>query len=297
MEHIPVFLEESLLSLNVRELPQGSYLDATFGRGGHSKALLEQLNKSGTLTVCDKDIEAIEIARSLNDPRVHIFHGNYSEVFQNIPENSLDGILADFGLCSYQIDTPQRGFSFLHEGPIDMRMDQSSPLSALDLIKRNTPKTLADIIYKYGEERRSRQMSQEIYSALSENRLKTTLDLAQCARKYYPKNSDKHPATRLFQALRIATNAEFDHIEKFMSKALDALKPQGRLSIITFHSLEYQCVKNFVRQRAEDFRHHGARSALKKVHHPLFPSDKEIESNVRSRSARLHVLTKILQPS
>lgn len=296
MEHIPVLLDESLSALNLEFNPQGSYLDATFGRGGHSKAILNKLSERGSLTVCDKDLQAIELAHAINDSRLKVFHGNYSEVFSQATPNSLDGILADFGVCSYQIDTPERGFSFLKEGPIDMRMDQTSSVTALDVIKRNTPKTLADIIYKYGEERRSRQISQEIYSALSQGKLKTTLDLAQCARKYYPKNSDKHPATRLFQALRIATNAEFEHMEKFMARSLEALKPEGRLVLITFHSLEFQCVKNFVRELSEKFRHENYPHSLKKLHQPLFPQDEEISRNVRSRSARLHVFTKIQQP-
>lgn len=293
MSHIPVLLHESLEHLlETKDLNKGSYLDATFGRGGHSEALLKRLGDGGHLYVCDRDLHAIEKAQSLKSSQITAYHCNYSEVFDHIPE-SLDGVLADFGLCSYQLDDPERGFSFRKTGPLDMRMDQTQNITVLDIIKKNNPKSLADLIYLYGEERRSRPIAREIYEKLYAGQLNTTEDLAECAIKFYPRNSEKHPATRLFQALRIATNNEMKHIENFLFRAGEHLKVGGKLVLITFHSLEYTLVKTLVRDLSDKHRHNEHPWALKKLLHPLFPSDAETQRNPRSRSARLHVFEKI----
>lgn len=293
--HIPVLLSESLEYLSISSdnstAPQ-KFLDATFGRGGHSKEILKSLSPTSQLYICDRDVRAIETANKWEESRLTPIHSNYSEVF-NVIDEPLDGVLADLGLCSAQLDCPERGFSFRAEGPIDMRMDLTQNQTALDVIKKSNPKTLADIIYKYGEERRSRPIAKEIYERYHKGQLKSTVDLAQCAIKFYPKGSDKHPATRLFQALRIATNEEFEHIEKFITLAGENLKNNGRLVIITFHSLEYTVVKNAIRTINDQYRHNDTAWNLKKVTHPLFPQDCEIKSNPRARSARLHVFEKI----
>ena len=295
--HIPVLLNESiqhLLIANNEHVQSQKFLDATFGRGGHSKVILEKISETSQLFVCDRDLIAIETAKSFQDPRLTALHMNYSQVFRSIDE-PLDGIIADFGLCSAQLDDPKRGFSFRAEGPLDMRMDSTQRQTALDLIKSHNAKTLANIIYKYGEERRSRPIATEIYNQLHKGQLKTTLDLANCAIKFYPKGSDKHPATRLFQAIRIATNCEFEHIEQFIYSAGEQLKTHGRLLIITFHSLEYSTVKHCFQKINERYRHNQCNWAFKKVVHPLFPTDDEKKINPRSRSARLHVFEKIEQ--
>ena len=291
MNHIPVFPKESLQYLLTGK-PQQNYLDATFGRGGHSQLILNQIDSDSHLYVCDRDTHAIELAQSWSKQNLTALHCNYSEVFTKLKPN-LDGILADLGLCSFQLDDPERGFSFRQEGPLDMRMDPKQSTTALDVIKKNTPKTLADIIYNYGEERRSRPIAKEVYDKLQKNQLKTTKDLAQCAIKYYPKGSDKHPATRLFQALRIATNDEFYHIENFLKQAALSLNEEGKLVIITFHSLEYKIVKDAIAKMNYAFRHNIQSWSLKKVIHPLFPTEQEIKENPRSRSARLHIYEKV----
>ena len=291
--HQPVLLTESLEYLLTHQ--QGHYLDATFGRGGHSKAIMAQLSADGLLSVCDRDSSAIEVAKSIPDHRLKAYHCNYSEVFNFLPNASLDGILADFGICSAQLDNPARGFSFMQEGPLDMRMNQNDSMTLKQLLSTVKEKDLADMIYQFGEEKLSRRIARTIIERFKANLINSTKDLAQCAIDCYPKNSPKHPATRLFQALRIAVNAEFDHLKTFLEKAPLFLKDGGRLVLITFHSLEYTMVKQALNHQYDDFRHGRRSYAMKRVVHPLEPSVQEAAENPRSRSARLHVYQKISQ--
>jgi 16S rRNA (cytosine1402-N4)-methyltransferase len=293
MQHQPVLLNESLQAVITN--PDGCYLDATFGRGGHSKALLEQLSTQASLMVCDRDSTAIDVARSLNDHRLESHCCNYSQIFQFMQINSFDGILADFGLCSAQLDNPERGFSFQKNGPLDMRMDQNESLTLEDFLGNISEKELATILYEYGEERLSRSIAKKILERRQQGLLKTTQDLAQCAFECYPKGSPKNPATRTFQALRIALNKEFNHLETFLQQAPHYLCDGGRLVVITFHSLEYTKVKEILNHQYDEMRHQERAFAMKKIHHPLFPTDKEKKINPRSRSARLHVYEKVSQ--
>ncbi|NBW57376.1 16S rRNA (cytosine(1402)-N(4))-methyltransferase RsmH [bacterium] len=289
--HQPVLLNESLEALIT--LNDGRYLDATFGRGGHSKALLNRLQPEASLIVCDRDPTAITAAASFNDHRLSAFCCNYSDIFDKLENNCLlNGILADFGLCSAQLDNPDRGFSFQYEGPLDMRMSQNESLTLAQLIDTTSEKDLANIIYEYGEERLSRKIAKTILERRKKGLLKTTKDLAQCAIDCYPKGSLKHPATRTFQALRIALNAEMDHLELFLKKAPLYLCEGGRLVVITFHSLEYTKVKTILNHQYDDMRHGRLPFAMKKVVHPLFPSENETRVNPRARSARLHIYEK-----
>ncbi len=289
--HIPVLLKESIDNLHLKK--DGIYLDATFGRGGHSEEILKNLNTPQHLYVCDKDPTAINSAKERFNG-INAFCCNYSEIWSKAKDIKFDGILADLGICSAQLDNPERGFSFLHNGPLDMRMNQEDTLSVANLIDSVNEKELADIIYQYGEERFSRRIAKKILEWRKEGKLSTTTELASCVYSCYPRQKhDKHPATRTFQALRVAVNNEFDHLKKFLSLAPDFLKNEAYLVIITFHSLEYSIVKELLNTQYDDYRHGRRPFAMKKVTHPLFPSNKELEENPRSRSARLHIYQKI----
>lgn len=288
MLHIPVLLEESLEALQLRN--DGTYLDATFGRGGHTKALLERA-PSSTLFVCDRDLAALEALENWDAKPAQAWHTNYSAIDSYCEPASLDGILADLGVCSTQIDEADRGFSFTHSGPLDMRMDKSQALTLETLLRTTNETDLANIIYRYGEERYSRRIAKKICEDFPAGKIKTTADLASVVEKVVKQSKleKKHPATRTFQALRIAVNNEFEHLERFLDKAPYCLKDGGRLVVITFHSLEYQIVKeHFLNKLKNDlWAVHGFK--MKKVLHPLFPCALEQSDNPRSRSARLHV--------
>lgn len=288
MLHIPVLIEESLDALQLHN--NGTYLDATFGCGGHTKALLEHA-PSATLFVCDRDLAALETLHHWEKKPEQAWHTNYSAIDSYCEPASLDGILADLGVCSTQIDEADRGFSFSHSGPLDMRMDTSQTLTLETLLRTTNETDLANIIYRYGEERYSRRIARKICEEFRAGKVKTTQDLASLVEKVVKqsKMEKKHPATRTFQALRIAVNNEFEHLERFLDKAPHCLKEEGRLVVITFHSLEYQIVKeHFSNQLKNDlWAVNGFK--MKKVLHPLFPCAIEQAENPRSRSARLHV--------
>jgi 16S rRNA (cytosine1402-N4)-methyltransferase len=290
--HQPVLLTETIEALLSSH--DGSYLDATFGRGGHTLGLLERLGACATVFVCDRDQLAIDAAKKILDPRLKAYCCNYSDVFQELETNSLDGILADFGLCSAQLDNPERGFSFQHNGPLDMRMSLNEPITLMDFLGKVSEKELANILYEYGEEKLSRKIASLILERKREGKCSTTKELAACATEVYPKGGlTKHPATRTFQALRIALNQELDHLSIFLNKSASYLKNGGRLTLITFHSLEYTKVKEILNHQYDEMKH-GIRSvAMKKVTHPLFPSSQECSKNPRSRSARLHIYEKV----
>jgi len=303
--HFSVLLNESLDGLNIK--PDGIYIDGTFGRGGHSRALLERLGEKGRLIAIDQDPEAIEYANThIKDKRFEIQYGSFEDVKTFCEERGLvgkiDGLLLDLGVSSPQLDDADRGFSFMREGPLDMRMNPEVGLSAKEWIKQVDEKTLKLVLQNYGEERFSGRIAREIKEASERDELQTTLDLANLIKQVSPKTEkNKHPATRTFQAIRIAVNRELDVLKNFLESAVEILAPGGRLSVISFHSLEDRIVKVFIRDQSmikdlfpdSPILIEVIEPVLKKVGKPIFPSTEECKQNSRSRSAVLRIAEKL----
>lgn len=246
--HKPVLLDECIHGLHIK--PNGIYVDGTMGGAGHSKKILESLSKKGRLIGIDRDIEALETAkqRLQNYQNVTYIHGNHDDVkniLEDLAIDKVDGILLDLGVSSYQIDEKQRGFSYMSDSPLDMRMDQTQELTASQVVNNYPEQRLADMIYEYGEERFSRQIAKEICKRRRERQITTTKELVEIIRKavpFYDKNAG-HPAKRTFQAIRIEVNDEIKPLKNTIKQAIECLKPEGRLCVITFHSLEDRAVK------------------------------------------------------
>ena len=304
--HAPVLLEEALKALAVREA--GSYLDATLGRGGHSAAILERLGEAGRLLAVDRDPEAIRAGerRFVGDPRVSIVRGNFAELgriaVQAGLEAGFDGILLDVGVSSPQLDDPARGFSFMRDGPLDMRMDPDSGASAAEWLADVAERDLAQVLREYGEERHAKRIARAIVKARAEAPLQTTGRLAEVIAAAVPgREPGKHPATRSFQAIRIFINAELDALDAALEQSLALLKPGARLCVISFHSLEDRRVKRFIRrhsQEAEPWRGlpevpAHARPLLRPVGKAVHADDAEIAANPRARSAVLRAAERV----
>ena len=303
--HFSVLLNESLDGLNIK--PDGVYIDGTFGRGGHSTELLKRLGENGRLIAIDQDPEAIEFAnKHITDSRFEIQYGSFEDVKQFCEKRGLvgkiDGLLLDLGVSSPQLDDAERGFSFMREGPLDMRMNPEEGLSAKEWLKKVDEKTLNLVLQNDGEERFSVRIAREIKEASERDELQTTLDLAKLVQRVSPKTEkNKHPATRTFQAIRIAVNRELDVLKNVLESAIEILAPEGRLSVISFHSLEDRIVKVFIRDqsRIRDLFPDSPilleviEPVLKKVGKPVFPSTEECKQNSRSRSAVLRIAEKI----
>lgn len=246
--HVPVLFAEALHALAVR--PDGRYLDGTFGRGGHAAAVLEQLGPEGRLLLMDKDPEAIAVAhqRLGSDPRVAICQASFATLAQWQETGAgLDGVLLDLGVSSPQLDEARRGFSFQHDGPLDMRMNPDAGQSAADFLAQADEKIIADVLWLYGEERMSRRIARAIVARRAQAPLATTAQLAELvAATIGRREPGKHPATRTFQALRIHVNRELDDLREGLDAALQRLRPAGRLVVISFHSLEDRIVKRFI---------------------------------------------------
>jgi len=293
--HLPVLFAQVMKGLRVVE--DGTYLDGTFGRGGHACGVLGQLGTKGRLLLMDKDPEAIAQAEADfgSDPRVAIRRGSFADLAAwNATEDGLDGVLFDLGVSSPQFDEPTRGFSFRSEGPLDMRMDQSSGRTAADIVNELDEADLADMIYRLGEERYSRRIARAIVSARRRQALTSTHQLASVIESAVPGHYRRgriHCATRTFQALRIAVNKELDHLETSLRDAADALAPQGRLCVISFHSLEDRIVKQTFKGLSSQSV--GELEILTK--RPQVPSDDERHRNPRSRSAKLRVMQRIIK--
>lgn len=299
--HTPVLCASVIKALNIQ--PEGRYVDATYGRGGHTRAILSHLT-TGTLLVLDKDEEAILDAKQHfgNDPRVIIRKACFStvaEVVADLGWQTVDGILMDLGVSSPMLDTPTRGFSFMAPGPLDMRMDQSIPVSAADLVNNTSEKVLADIFWQYGEEKASRRIAEAIVKARAVEPITTTQALVEIITSVQKFQAHKHPATRAFQALRIAVNDEL----KILSQALESLprllSPSGRVAIISFHSLEDRIVKQFLAETSPiSLRYLPVTGNLNtkqfKVLPKVLPSSTEITQNARSRSAVLRVAERMV---
>lgn len=306
-KHITVLLNEAVEAL-VQDA-SGFYVDGTFGRGGHSALVLDQLAENGQLMGIDKDPTAIAHAheRFADEDRFSIAHGSFAQLQQFVTERGLagqvDGILLDLGVSSPQLDDAARGFSFLNDGPLDMRMDTSSGESAADWIARAEEKEIADVIYTYGEERFSRRMAKAIVAKREEEAITTTAQLSKIIAEANPAwEKGKNPATRAFQGIRIHINRELEDLESCLDQALEMLKVGGRLVVISFHSLEDRIVKRFIRQHVKGDEHlprgipvtnDMLKIRMKNVGKAVKASAAETEENVRARSAVMRVAEKV----
>ncbi len=299
--HITVLLNEAVDALAIQA--DGVYVDGTFGRGGHSRLILSQLGKKGQLWVFDKDPRAIQTAQELakNDARVHVVHDSFKTMSAHLSAQSVDGILLDLGVSSPQIDEAKRGFSFRQDGPLDMRMDNTRGLTAAQWLSSVDEAELARVIRDYGEERFAKPIAKAIVARRAQQPFTTTLDLANVVAGQVRKfEKGQHPATRTFQAIRIAVNDELGDLDAALTAMLALLKPKGRMAVISFHSLEDRPVKRFI---AHHSRHSQdwARLPLTDAQLPSLPlrdlgkqkpGEQEILSNPRARSAILRVAEK-----
>jgi len=301
-DHVPVLLGPVLKGLNVRK--DGLYVDGTFGRGGHSRAILQQLNASGRLIAIDRDPQAIAAAEPslTNDPRFELIRCEFAELANSIDERGLtgkvDGLLLDLGVSSPQLDKAKRGFSFLRDGPLDMRMDPESGISAADWLRKVDEKSLRTVLRKYGEETQAARIARAVVTTRENTAIESTGQLADIVSSVIPGYTrKKHPATRTFQAIRIFINKELEQLEAALLQSIDVLATGGRLCVISFHSLEDRIVKRFIRDASrEPEQYRGMpdvpaafRPKLKPVGKPTTASADEITANVRARSARLRV--------
>lgn len=304
--HQTVLLDEAVVSvLGARD---GIYVDATFGRGGHSRYLLGKLQPDARLLGFDKDLQAINEGEALaaTDARFAIVHESFADILAVLEAQGLagqvDGVLADLGVSSPQLDDAERGFSFRNDGPLDMRMDVTRGESAAEWLVNIAEDELARVLFEYGEERHSRRIARAIVRARAEKPITRTKELADIVAAAHPAwERHKHPATRSFQAIRIAINNELDDIRQFLRDALAVLKPGGRLAVISFHSLEDRMVKQFFQKEAkgDDFppglpvTMDMLKPRLRIIGKAIEPSADEVEANPRSRSARLRVAEKL----
>ena len=283
--HWPVLLAETMELLGVR--PGGFWVDGTLGLGGHASEILKRSAPNGRLLAVDRDGEALAFARerlAADAARVRFVHDDWRHLGTHLPPEHPDGILLDLGVSSLQFDAPERGFSFQREGPLDMRMDQSGGETAADLVHRLGEKALADLIYTWGEEPASRRIAATIVAARRHQRIRTTTELAEIVRRSTrPGRRGIHPATRTFQALRIAVNREIEGLGESLRDVALRLAAGGRLVVISFHSLEDREVKNTFKGLPKE----GFRILTKK---PLVASDAEVRANPRSRSAKLRAI-------
>ena len=302
--HLPVLLEEVVAGLEVE--PRGLYVDGTYGRGGHARALLARLGVEGRLVVVDRDPQAIENAREqfVGDPRVRIQHAAFDRLGEFVADGTAAGVLFDLGVSSPQLDDPARGFSFMRDGPLDMRMDTSGGQSAADFVAGATESEIARVIAEYGEERYARRIASAIGAARQAAPIVTTGRLAEVVCAAVParaREPGKHPATRTFQALRIHVNRELELLDRGLDAALRALSVGGRLAVISFHSLEDRRVKRVLRRHAEgDPVWRGmpnmpveAQPRLALVGKARYASDAEVAANPRARSAVLRIARKV----
>ncbi|MBY8110984.1 16S rRNA (cytosine(1402)-N(4))-methyltransferase RsmH [Vibrio fluvialis] len=311
-QHISVLLHESIDGLAIK--PDGIYIDGTFGRGGHSRTILSQLGPNGRLYSIDRDPQAIAEAQRIDDPRFTIVHGPFSGIAEYAQRYDLvgkvDGVLFDLGVSSPQLDDAERGFSFMKDGPLDMRMDPTSGMPVSDWLAQADLDDITWVIREFGEDKHARRIAKAIvaYREDEENEpLTRTSQLAKLISDAAPKSfkEKKHPATRAFQAFRIYINSELEEIDTALKGAASILAPQGRLSVISFHSLEDRMVKRFMRKESkgpevphgipltqEQIRALGS-ADLKTVGKAIKPSEQEVEMNPRSRSSVLRIAEKL----
>ena len=305
--HLSVLLDETVAGLNIKS--DGIYIDGTFGRGGHSRYVLSQLGENGRLIAIDRDPQAIEAAKQFaDDPRFQIVHGGFGQLADYVTDlglvGKIDGVLLDLGVSSPQLDDAERGFSFLRDGPLDMRMDNSQGETAAQWLARAEIEDMAWVFKTYGEEKNSRHIARCIAADRDKTPFLRTKDLADLiARITKSKERNKHPATRVFQAIRIYINSELEQIDQALEGALKVLAPEGRLSVISFHSLEDRMVKRFIRRHSQgesvpyglpitEAEINKTRT-LQAIGKALKPSDEELERNPRARSSVLRVAQRL----
>ena len=303
--HIPVLLSESINSLSIN--PNGIYIDGTFGRGGHSLEILKKLNNNGKLIAFDRDPDAIIYANNITSNNFVAVHAPFSLMKHYCDSNCLtgkiNGVLLDLGVSSPQLDLAVRGFSFSKDGPLDMRMDTSTGLTAYELLLLLSEKEIANIFRQYGQERNAWSIAKKIKNHLKiGKKLNTTKQLSNLIYQHIGRKEKKHPATRCFQALRIYVNKEIQELKKVLDEITNVLEKGGRLSIISFHSLEHSLIKNFMRNAINGLSANiRPRLPIVETHQPTikwiikkyYPNQEEINRNVRSRSAVLRTIEKI----
>ena len=305
-EHTPVLLDEVLAGLEVR--PDGRYCDATFGRGGHTAAILAALGPAGRVYAIDRDPEAVAAGRARfgAEPRLTLIRGSFGRLEELVRtaglEGQLQGVLLDLGVSSPQLDEARRGFSFMQDGPLDMRMDNESGQSAAQWLAKAGEREIADVLHHLGEERFARRIARRIVAARALEPITRTSQLAALVAEAVPtREPGKHPATRTFQAIRIHVNGELDVLDAVLPQALRLLAPGGRLCVISFHSLEDRIVKRFIRREEQgdpvyaglpDVPPH-ARPRLKRVGGAVVASEAEVAANPRARSAVLRIAERV----
>ncbi|MCY3998369.1 MAG: 16S rRNA (cytosine(1402)-N(4))-methyltransferase RsmH [Flavobacteriaceae bacterium] len=294
--HKPVLLNQAIDGLMIQ--PEGIYVDATYGAGGHAKAIITQLNSKGTLFGFDCDLDAKK--NTLENPSLVYIPSNFKYIenfLHQYQTHQVDGILADFGVSSYQIDTSDRGFSFMKDGPLDMRMNQRATLTAKQVINHYDSDQLSDIFYQYGQLRNAKKMAKTIVTYRKEDAISTTFELKKVIHSCLPKNKEYQTLAKIFQAIRIEVNQELEAIKTFLGQCARLLKPKGRLVCISYHSLEDRLVKFFIQtgtftnQPIKDFYGNIIRP-FNKVGKLVRPTQKEIEINPRARSAKLRIAQK-----
>ena len=299
-QHTTVLLSEAVDALDLQ--PDGTYVDATFGRGGHTRLILSKLSDKGRVIAFDKDPEAVAVAQQIQDPRLSIRHEGFAHLGE-LPLASIDGVLMDLGISSPQVDNPARGFSFRHDGPLDMRMDTTRGQSVQEWLAEADIQHIAEVIREYGEERFALQIAKAIDARRQERGVPTsTAELAQLvADTVKTREPGKDPATRTFQAFRIFINAELEELQQALDATLHILRPHGRLAVISFHSLEDRIVKQFIAHHAREVYDRRAPFAPPQVMdfkavQRIKPSEQEIASNPRARSAILRVAERLPSP-
>ncbi len=302
MSHISVLLNETVDAL-LADRNTGVYVDGTFGRGGHTRLLLSKLDENARVYAFDKDPQALAVAYELEkeDSRFKIIHASFADLLDEMHKldiEKVDGVMADLGVSSPQLDQAERGFSFMQDGPLDMRMDNSQGQTAAEWLLEIDEEDLANVIFKFGEERYSRRIARAIKDA---GYIETTGKLAEIVKTAHPKwEKHKHPATRTFQAIRIAVNKELDDIDVFLPQAVELLEAEGRLAVISFHSLEDRLIKQFIQKESTLAEDTGwgmptkqiDTRRLKKISR-VRASDEEVKANPRSRSAWLRVAERL----
>ncbi len=305
--HTPVLLEECIENLNIR--PDGIYIDGTMGGAGHSYHIAKKLSKNGLLIGIDRDAEALEVSKERlkefsNVKYIHDNHDNIKEVIKSLSLDKVDGILLDLGVSSYQIDEKSRGFTYMQDGPLDMRMDKTQSLTAEYVINNYKEEDLARIIYEYGEEKYSRRIAKNICEYRKKEQITNTAKLVELIQKSIPSSHNErngHPAKRTFQAIRIEVNNEIKPLQDTVINSIECLKSKGRLCIITFHSLEDRAVKQAYTEAVGKcicppglpYCVCGKKNLGKIItKKPILPTDEEMKNNPRSKSAKLRVFEK-----